>query len=106
MVDPRRQRRGNLIVTGASASVLLAFAAVVVDVSYLRVIDVQLTQAVRAASLAGAGQLDGTRDGINAATSAAVTVGNMNAVMGGTDLVGSSEVILHTYQIHSKTVYS
>ena len=65
---------------------LLAFTALAVDISYVRVIDLQLQQATDAAVLAGVGNLDGTYVGIQSAREATIAVGNANAVMGTSDV--------------------
>jgi len=84
---------------------LLAFSALAIDISYLRVIDLQLDQAIDAAVLAGSGYLDGTLDGIDDARDAAVTTGNSNEVLGGTSLFTNDDVIFGSVSM-SEGVYT
>lgn len=76
-------RRGNVLVIAAvSFSVLCGFAALVIDLGYVGVVESQLQTSADAASLAGARMLDGTVEGLAAARQTAVLLASENPANG------------------------
>ncbi|MCK6503945.1 pilus assembly protein TadG-related protein [Myxococcota bacterium] len=81
-------RRGNVLVIAAvSFTVLCGFAALVVDLGYVGVVEAQLQTATDAGALAGAKLLDGTAEGLTAARAAAVALVAENPANGETVVV-------------------
>lgn len=77
------QRTGQTnVVVALSLTVLVGFAAIAIDVSAARVSRHQLGNAAEAASHAGAAQLDGSVEGMEAARAAALAVAAENSVAG------------------------
>ncbi len=95
LVDKRRRRRGGgfAIVVGLSLTVLISFAALAIDVSYLRLVDAQVQNATDAAAHAGVSQLDGTDEGLDLARSAAIEVAAMNLVAGDPLVLTDDQVV-------------
>lgn len=82
---PSSGRRGNVLVIAAvSFTVLCGFAALVIDLGYVGVVETQLQTSTDAGALAGARLLDGTVDGLAAARSAAVVLAAENPADGET----------------------
>jgi Flp pilus assembly protein TadG len=78
-----RTRSGNIAIQIAlSMTVLLGVTAVVIDIGRGRVVKQQLKNASEAAAHAGAAQLDGTVEGIEAAREAAVAIAAENLAAG------------------------
>jgi hypothetical protein len=89
------RRPGNVaILIAVSLVVLLAMAALALDVGKLRVNQHQLQNAADAAALAGAKSLDGTSAGLAAARSAAITLAGDNEVDGEAFVLAGAEVEL------------
>jgi hypothetical protein len=77
------QRTGQTnVVVGLTLTILVGFAAIAIDVSSARVSRHQLGNAAEAAAHAGAAQLDGSVEGMEAARASAVVVAEENFVAG------------------------
>lgn len=78
-----RGRRGSVLVIAATSFlVLCGFAAMVVDLGYVGVVESQLQTSTDAAAMAGARMLDGTEAGFASARSTAVEVASVNPADG------------------------
>lgn len=79
----RRSRHGGtILIVALVLMVLLGFIALVVDLGYSRLIRSQVQMGAEAASIAATLQLDGTEDGVTAATDAALAFASTNTVAG------------------------
>jgi hypothetical protein len=92
----RAARRGNVaVIIALSLTVLLAFAAVVIDVGYGRLVHRQLQDAADAAALAAAARLDGTDDGLEEARATAEWIASENRAAGAPVAIdGATDVVL------------
>ena len=97
MFHDLRTRRGNATVFAFALVPLLGFSALAVDVGAHRMTENELRHATKAAALAGAGYLNGTRDGLYDAIDGAVFVGNRNGVYQDFK-VASSQVEIGLYE--------
>lgn len=78
-----RVRRGSVLVIAATSFlVLCGFAAMVIDLGYVGVVESQLQTSTDAAAMGAARLLDGTTDGFSAARTAAVEIASVNPADG------------------------
>ncbi|MFZ5476865.1 MAG: pilus assembly protein TadG-related protein [Myxococcota bacterium] len=79
----RVYRRGNIALTVAlSAAVIFSFAAVAIDLGYARVVRVELQNGADAVAHAAATKIDGTAEGLTAATASGHGVAGRNEAAG------------------------
>lgn len=92
----RAARRGNVaVIIALSLTILLAFAAVVIDVGYGRLVQRQLQDAADAAALAAAARLDGTAAGVADARATAEWIASENKAAGAAvSIDGDVDVVL------------
>ncbi len=81
-MSPRRRRGAVAVFVALGLVALLGVVALVVDLGYMRMVHAQLQAGADASALAGASQLNGTPDGMDAARGHAVAVGLLNNAHG------------------------
>lgn len=93
----RRQKRGNVTLVVLMFGTLLGFTALSVDVGLIRVVATEMQATLDAAALSGAGELDGTLEGIARARTTAIDIAARNRVLQRTVTLEADNVEIGTY---------
>ncbi|MCO4745866.1 MAG: hypothetical protein KC912_13815 [Proteobacteria bacterium] len=96
---PSHRRGTYSAIFGITASVMLGFTAIGVDVGWQRLAMTQLANAADAGAHAGAMLLDGTDAGVTAAELRALSIAQANKVHGSSVALDSADIVVGRYDV-------